>query len=724
MDAHTLPTGEVVRPKIGQRIWLADLTYTQQQISAELIPQAIGGIATYAEARGELTHPIRLFKYPEALAEALAQDGCPDVIGFSNYVWNTRLASAFAKRIRELDAETVIVFGGPHYPVSVREQEAFLAARPEIDFYVVKEGEVGFFNLVSALAEPGADVESVKRRSLGSVHAIARDGRAYLSPIVERIRDLTEIPSPYVTGKLEAFFDGKLLPIIQTNRGCPFSCTFCVEGISYYNKIYRNSGEKVKAEIDYIGQKMAEARSAGGRNDLFIADSNFGMYKDDLHTCEEIARAQDRYGWPEYINVATGKNQKERVLQAARLVRGALRLSGSVQSLDPQVLENVQRKNIAGDDLMRLALEAADIDANSYSEVILGLPGDTREAHYKTLGTIIESGFHKVIPYTLMMLPGSEMCTEESKAKHGMMLRYRVLPRCFGHFDVCGKRLVCAEVEEVCVGTNTLSYEDYLACRKMHLMVSIFYNDGVFAGLLKFLRNSGVSIYRWLSALAEATLPDEVTPLVAGFEQATREELFERRADLEAFCEAPGVIERYIEGELGRNLLFTYKSVAMTRYVHALLDLARQTVTQVLAEYDLDSPVNLEFVDNILAYDAGRMTNVFDYFDEDVSVDFSFDVISYLEATAPLQVETLRLTRPITIRFVLDDSQKATIERGLRLFGSDDVAIGRILSKFHVTKLLRRPVGTHKTADNFIDRNGAVPRAGVRNAVTINIHDS
>ena len=68
------------------------------------------------------------------------------------------------------------------------------------------------------------------------------------------------------------------------------------------------------------------------------------------------------------------------MLEAARLVRGAIRLSGSVQSLDEEVLKNVKRANIAADQLMQLALHSADVDANSYSEVILGLPGDTKAA--------------------------------------------------------------------------------------------------------------------------------------------------------------------------------------------------------------------------------------------------------------------------------------------------------------------------------------------------------
>jgi radical SAM superfamily enzyme YgiQ (UPF0313 family) len=60
------------------------------------------------------------------------------------------------------------------------------------------------------------------------------------------------VPSPYLAVKMDEFFGGKLLPIIQTNCGCPFTCTFCVEGVKYYGKVYANSREKVAAEIDCI----------------------------------------------------------------------------------------------------------------------------------------------------------------------------------------------------------------------------------------------------------------------------------------------------------------------------------------------------------------------------------------------------------------------------------------------------------------------------------------
>lgn len=678
------------RPRCDLTVWLADLTYTQQAISADLIPQAVGGIGAYTESRVDMARSIRIFKYPEKLAAALAQDGFPDVIGFSSYIWNSSLSSAFARRIKELSPKTVVVFGGPHYPVLPEYQEAFLRERPEVDFYIVKEGELAFANIVAALAENGNRPELLHGR-LTSTHSIAPDGTAHLTEVIERIRDLTEIPSPYVSGRMDEFFDGKLLPIIQTNRGCPFSCTFCIEGVRYYNKVYKNSQEKVAAEIDYIGHKMQEVRSLGGRNDLFIADSNFGMYKDDLETCRSIARAQERYDWPEYINVATGKNQKERVLAAAKLINGALRLSGSVQNLDPEVLANIKRANIGADELMKLALEAADIGANSYSEVILALPGDSKERHYETLRQVIKAGFNMVSTFQLMMLPGSEMCTEEHKKKYGMTTRYRVYPRCYGHYDIRGRRIVSAEVEEICVALDTLSFEDYLECRKMHLMIAIFHNDGIFGTLLKFLRANGYSVFRWLELLCEAEPTGGLKVLFDDFLRDTREELWDSRQELEAFIQEPGTIERLIDGELGNNLLFTYKTKAVTGHVAEMAELARRTIRTFLEEVDAAQPETLRFIDDALVYHGCRMTNVFSRLDEDVTARLRYDITAYENDSSPGPLSDYLCSPAAEFGFVLSEDQKDMVRRYLKVFGDTPWGIGRMMTKVYVKRLLRRP---------------------------------
>ena len=79
---------------------------------------------------------------------------------------------------------------------------------------------------------------------------------------------MDETPSPYVTGLFDKFLSNpEYMPMIQTNRGCPFSCTFCQEGQAYFNKVRRHSLKFVQEELDYISQRTDPASG------LWITDS-------------------------------------------------------------------------------------------------------------------------------------------------------------------------------------------------------------------------------------------------------------------------------------------------------------------------------------------------------------------------------------------------------------------------------------------------------------------
>ena len=113
-------------------------------------------------------------------------------MAFSNYVWNAELAESFAQAIKGSAPRTVIVFGGPNYPTERAEQERWLRAHRVVDFYLVKEGEAAFANLIAALMAHDGDVEAVKRQRLPSTHAVTAGGDCILTDTLARLTDLTE----------------------------------------------------------------------------------------------------------------------------------------------------------------------------------------------------------------------------------------------------------------------------------------------------------------------------------------------------------------------------------------------------------------------------------------------------------------------------------------------------------------------------------------------------
>jgi len=398
-------------------------------------------------------------------------------------------------------------------------------------------------------------------------------------------------------------------------------------------------------------------------------------------------------GWPEYIHVATGKNNKERVLSAAEILGGGLRLSGSVQSLSDNVLANIKRKNIAADDLMELALEAKNVNANSYSEIILGLPGETKESHFQTIKQVIEAGFNNVYLFQLMILPGSELASPQTIQQYGMTLKYRVLPRCYGSYEIDSKIVTSAEIEAICVQTTTLSYEDYLECRLLHLLITVFYNDALYSSLLTLIKSHGFSPWRWILILSKTKQGPKLKKLCKAFTEATKDELWDNKSDLEQFINQKGMIKKYLDGKLGNNLLFVYKSLALTDCLVDLTELARLATKKIFSENQaLDDRVN-QFIDDASRYHFLRMNGIFNDEGEVVGERFCYDLPAFDNGPEVATLDNYFVgDNGLSLTFRQDREQKDLIFRYKKVYGATPVGIGRILSKVYVKKLFRIPL--------------------------------
>jgi radical SAM superfamily enzyme YgiQ (UPF0313 family) len=269
------------------KVYLADLTHETVVLVSDTIPINIGFVAAYAHKIHPGQTQTKLFKYPQSLIDAIKREP-PDVLALSNYSWNSRLSEHMAGIAKKANPKVVTAMGGTNFPHSSNLQLDFMMLYPHTDVFVELEGEVSFANLIGrALACRGGTSEIFKSPIDGCVF-IQPETRDFQAPLLvkgqapARIRELDEVPSPYLTGLLDHFFDGRLTPFIETNRGCPFACTFCHTGNAYFNKINMFSIPRIQAEIDYIGPFMKKF----GIKNLHIADTNFGMFLRDREFCE------------------------------------------------------------------------------------------------------------------------------------------------------------------------------------------------------------------------------------------------------------------------------------------------------------------------------------------------------------------------------------------------------------------------------------------------------
>jgi len=237
------------------KIYLGDLTYDTVSLSTEAFPLNIGYISSYCLARHGSKLDVTLFKYIEDLDKAI-HDSPPDILALGNYCWNQRVGSEMFRIVSQQNPNTLKVWGGPNFPLDLPSQKKFLDQHPEIDIYVPLEGEIGFAKIVERVLNNAKSKEEIRKKALEKPidGCISRDpdGKFLFAFTEERLRNLDEIPSPYLTGLLDKFFDGRLSPMISTNRGCPFTCSFCVDGTDLVRQVNQFSLERVNAELDFI----------------------------------------------------------------------------------------------------------------------------------------------------------------------------------------------------------------------------------------------------------------------------------------------------------------------------------------------------------------------------------------------------------------------------------------------------------------------------------------
>ena len=327
---------------MSETILIADLTHTgSKSYSPNLMPYPIGCIKSYlleySTHSSELS--VEIFKDPQKFIDAFFSKK-PAVIGFGNYVWNLELSTDLAREIKLLSPNTLIVFGGPNFPLEDKRREEWLRKRPFVDVYVVGDGEEGFRKIVDEWCKTH-DINKVKQKEIPGCYSLINDKLCKTAEFSPRIEDLDKIPSPYLKGYLDEFLeDSRLSPLLESNRGCPFTCTFCVDGTDSRSKIYHKSVSRFEQELEYVATRYKGKM-------LTIADLNFGMYARDIEISNGIARIKEKYDYPYYIQVSAGKNNKPRILECASILKGSMGLAASVQSLDKQVLENVKRNNIS-----------------------------------------------------------------------------------------------------------------------------------------------------------------------------------------------------------------------------------------------------------------------------------------------------------------------------------------------------------------------------------------
>jgi len=323
-----------------------------------------------------------------------------------------------------------------------------------------------------------------------------------------------------------------------------------------------------------------------------------------------------------------------------------------MQSLKIETLKEIKRTNWTIKQYLEFINEVKKRGKPTASEMIIPLPSETEESYFEGVKFFMDNHV-QTRTWTLMMLVGTDLGRDFGINKYGMIAKYRILPKEFGEYY--GKKIF--EIEKACVGTNTMSYQNYLNCRNYSFILKLL-GHSIFLPVHDLVEKIGMSWFDFSrqvsSYLEKGEVKGKFKDLYDDFCKESHNELFETKEEAIEFYGQDENYKLLLDGSIGENLQGKYQGKSFL-ILEAIFDVLFFVIRKNLKE-DMKSnlmPVldscekwlkNLYLIDSIIKDDDNkipenyiikisfnfpewlkRKESSFEKFREDVSYKFNYD---------------------------------------------------------------------------------------------------
>jgi radical SAM superfamily enzyme YgiQ (UPF0313 family) len=480
------------------------------------LPLSVGMLQAYALKH--LSDPSKiifkdsLFKFMRISDASDYLKDC-DIVGFSVYVWNEQNSLAIAKEYKTLNPNGVVVFGGPQVPnshkkfsrfknIEITSQEKkqkrinftsdYHKKYPFIDMLCHGEGERAFTAILESMIQNNCN----HKESIPSISYIDSLGNFQFNKIIERMKDedLALTPSPFQMGVFDGLMqnesDKKWIVMYETDRGCPYMCTYCDWGGATEDKVSKFTLDQIYNDLKWIGLKKIPY--------IFLCNANFGILKRDVDIARYFAEIKKDYGYLEGLSTQNAKNPKAHTLEALEILDKAGLNKATVmsqQSLNPKTLEAVRRDNMKLDEYQKMQNQLASEGIYTMTDLIFPMPNETYLSVVDAIDTLISNGQHNKIQFNnLSILRNTEMGNPEYQEKYGMEIIKSKIINSHGskNENISG----IEEYQELVVATNTMPKEDWVKTRVFCWLTNFLYFNKVIQVPLTLMNSIGKIKYQ------------------------------------------------------------------------------------------------------------------------------------------------------------------------------------------------------------------------------------
>lgn len=440
-------------------------------------PYSIASLVTWVNSIPDLKNKFKFgkcFIFRNRLEDYVAKAADSNILLCSCYGWNWEITQKLAREIKKINPDCLVIFGGPQIPKWYKEynNESFFEKHDFVDIIVHGEGEQVIENIFKAY---------LKDQNYEEIKGI--ETKAYIGEPQPRFTNIEQLPSPYLTNTVWDLVekeDGvKYIAAWESNRGCPFSCTFCDWGSATAQKVRKRDADRLEAEIEWFGENKIPY--------IDVCDANWGIFKDrDLELSKKFAEVKRQHGYPEKIRPAWAKVSSDKLIPVAKVLleEGMLRaVTLAVQSLNETTLSTIKRKNIKfkkwGDLVNKFRSEGIE----NYTELILGLPGETLENFKNNLEQMMELYPRPVMYiYNCGVFPNAPMNEPSYRQKHDI----KTIESPIFLMHSTKQETNITEYEEIVVSTSTITFEELHEAFLYSWIAQAFHSFGLLEYVSKY----------------------------------------------------------------------------------------------------------------------------------------------------------------------------------------------------------------------------------------------
>ena len=318
-------------------------------------------------------------------------DEKPDVVAFSCYIWNVTKTLEIARFIKE-NHNCKIILGGPevaYRPKDVLEKYEF------IDFVLSGEGEWTFPDFLDNINGDLSSVSGLTYRQNGEI-------------IVVPEKEYTATPpSPYS----DEFFENLngRIAYIETARGCPYRCAFCLSGRCSPLRFF---------DLESVKEDIIKLANSGTQTVKFV-DRTFNA--NEKRANEILAFIKENYGKAIPENVCfhfeiAGDILRESTLEIlSSMPYGAVQLEIGMQSFNEDVLKKINRKTNTKKLIENIKKLISFNNMHIHIDLIAGLTGEDLESFKNSFNIGYSLKAHMLQMGFLKLLYGAEMRENSEK---------------------------------------------------------------------------------------------------------------------------------------------------------------------------------------------------------------------------------------------------------------------------------------------------------------------